>query len=387
MGEVADVRDGTHDSPKFYEYGHPLVTSKNLTESGLDMTNISFISIDDFKSINKRSRVDIGDIIFGMIGTIGNPVIIERDDFAIKNVALIKKGAAIPNDFLIQHLKSPVFESYIHVENAGNTQRFLSLSKIRDYILSIPTSKEMTAIGNFFRTLDNIILLYKRKAENLRMLKKACLQQLFPQEGERLPKVRFKGFTGDWKTHTLGEIGSTYTGLSGKTKEDFGKGEAKFVTYLNILNNSLTNCDEMGAVEIDEKQNEVKYGDIFFTTSSETPDEVGMSSVWLHTLKNIYLNSFCFGFRPSKKVHPYYMAFMLRSPCVRAKIQLLAQGISRYNISKTKLMETEIQMPSLVEQTSIGNFFHNLDGHITAQQTKLDNLKKLKSAYLKKMFV
>ena len=112
-----------------------------------------------------------------------------------------------------------------------------------------------------------------------------------------------------------------------------------------------------------------------------------MSSVWLHTLKNVYLNSFCFGFRPSRKVYPYYMAFMLRSPYVRVKIQLLAQGISRYNISKTKLMEIEINMPSLVEQTAIGNFFRNLDEQIITQQAKLEDLKKLKSAYLQKMFV
>jgi len=179
LSDSKDIRDGTHDSPKFCEYGYPLVTSKNLTETGLDMTNTSLISSDDFELINKRSKVDIGDIIFGMIGTIGNPVIVDRNDFAIKNVALIKNGGGIPNIFLIQHLKSPVFENYIYIENTGNTQKFLSLSKIREYILLTPNNEEMTAIGNFFHNLDNQITTQTQKIKELKQLKTAYLQKMF----------------------------------------------------------------------------------------------------------------------------------------------------------------------------------------------------------------
>jgi len=160
LSDIKDVRDGTHDSPKYHQLGHPLVTSKNLTESGLDMTDVSLISDFDFETINKRSNVDTGDILLGMIGSIGNPVIVDRDDFAIKNVALIKVGGDVPNNFLIQLLKSPVFESYIRLENAGNTQKFLGLGKIRDYIFYAPIYEEMECIGAFFRTLDELIKLY-----------------------------------------------------------------------------------------------------------------------------------------------------------------------------------------------------------------------------------
>ena len=131
----------------------------------------------------------------------------------------------------------------------------------------------------------------------------------------------------------------------------------------------------------------MKYGDILFTTSSETPEEVGMSSVWLHTMENIYLNSFCFGFRPYVNLDPYYMTFALRAPFFRAKVQLLAQGISRYNISRTKLMDIKILMPTLTEQAEIGSLFHNLDNQITTQRQKVEQLKQLKAAYLQKMFV
>jgi type I restriction enzyme S subunit len=110
---MKDVRDGTHDSPKYYNEGHPLVTSKNLTDHGLDMSDVSLISDEDFEAINQRSKVDVGDIIFGMIGTIGNSVILERDDFAIKNVAMLKNGGEVDNTFLNLLLKSPVFDRYM----------------------------------------------------------------------------------------------------------------------------------------------------------------------------------------------------------------------------------------------------------------------------------
>ncbi len=109
-------------------------------------------------------------------------------------------------------------------------------------------------------------------------------------------------FPFSWEQRRLGDIGSTYTGLSGKTKNDFGHGKGRFVTYLNVFANPVTNPQVVEQVEVDNSQNSVMQGDVFFTTSSETPDEVGMSSVWVtHCPKNIYLNSFCFGYRPDEK--------------------------------------------------------------------------------------
>ena len=203
---------------------------------------------------------------------------------------------------------------------------------------------------------------------------------------QNAPKIRFKGFTDAWEQRELGKIGETYTGLTGKTKEDFGHGEAKFVTYMNVFSNPVAEISMTEPIEIDKKQNEVKFGDVFFTTSSETPEEVGMSSVWLENCDNMYLNSFCFGYRPSEKINPYYMAYMLRSENVRKKITFLAQGISRYNISKNKMMEISIPLPSFEEQRQIGAYFRNLDRLITLHQRKCETLKKLKKSMLQKMF-
>ena len=184
------------------------------------------------------------------------------------------------------------------------------------------------------------------------------------------PKIRFKGFTETWEQRKLGDMGSTFTGLSGKSKNDFGHGNAKFVTYMNVFSNTIANLEMTDNIEIDNKQNEVKYGDVFFTTSSETPQEVGMSSVWLGNKQNIYLNSFCFGFRPSVKINEYYLAYMLRSECVRKKITYLAQGISRYNISKNKMIDIELPLTNFTEQEKIGSLFSKLDHLITLHQCK-----------------
>ncbi|NQI37744.1 restriction endonuclease subunit S [Streptococcus suis] len=209
-----------------------------------------------------------------------------------------------------------------------------------------------------------------------------------PNKDRNIPKRRFKEFENAdaWELRPLGEIGNTYTGLSGKTKDDFGHGDGRFVTYMNVFSNPISLPEMVEAVEIDESQNTVRYGDVLFTTSSETPEEVGMSSVWLENTENTYLNSFCFGFRPVKKVNPYYLAYLLRSSGMRRKISFLAQGISRYNISKTKMMELKISIPNENEQEVIGTFFSTLDRHITLHQRKLDKLKSVKQAYLSEMF-
>ena len=173
-----------------------------------------------------------------------------------------------------------------------------------------------------------------------------------------------------WEQRKLGEVGETYTGLSGKSKDDFGHGSGKFITYMNVFSNPVASPNMTEAIEIDDSQNKVRFGDVLFTTSSETPDEVGMSSVWLENAENTYLNSFCFGYRPTAEFNPYYLAYMLRSSSMRKKITFLAQGISRYNISKNKMMDIEMPIPSIDEQKQIGEYFANLDRLITLHQRK-----------------
>jgi len=144
LGKICDVRDGTHDSPKYYQSGFPLITSKNIIDGKIDFKNVNYISRADLDKINRRSGVDCGDIIMPMIGTIGNPIIVkENREFAIKNVALIKfyKDSKINNYFLKFMLESEYFNQQYSNFSRGSTQRFISLGFIRELKIPLPPKK------------------------------------------------------------------------------------------------------------------------------------------------------------------------------------------------------------------------------------------------------
>lgn len=141
LNKVCDVRDGTHDSPSYQEEGYPLVTSKNVIDGEISFDNVNFISKEDFDNISKRSRVDDGDIIMPMIGTIGKPTIVKKDrEFAIKNVALIKflPDTRVINVFIQALMASSAFDTYMRSNNKGGTQKFIALGDIRKLKIPVP---------------------------------------------------------------------------------------------------------------------------------------------------------------------------------------------------------------------------------------------------------
>ena len=140
LGQICDVRDGTHDSPKFVQDGFPLVTSKNIKNGTIILDDVNFISKEDYDKINQRSKVDKGDILMPMIGTIGNPVIVDIEPtFAIKNVALIKfPGQKVKSKYVLFVLNSSLFAKYIEATKRGGTQNFISLKDIRAFNIPCP---------------------------------------------------------------------------------------------------------------------------------------------------------------------------------------------------------------------------------------------------------
>ncbi len=168
----------------------------------------------------------------------------------------------------------------------------------------------------------------------------------------------------DWSEVQLKNIGNTFTGISGKNKDDFGFGKP-YIPYLNIFNNAIIKDDHFDYVNIkdNETQEKVKYGDIFFTTSSETPEEVGMCSVYLGNSQELYLNSFCFGFRLTNDIDfsPIYLAELFRSNVGRRTIYKLAQGATRYNLSKTSLLKENIFVPPFKQQQKIAEILSTWD--------------------------
>lgn len=194
-----------------------------------------------------------------------------------------------------------------------------------------------------------------------------------------MPKLRFKS-NELLREVSLSEVGNFYGGLSGKTKSDFGFGDSKFITYMNVFTNTIAKQDmcDLVMVEHNEKQNLVVDGDVLFTQSSETPEEVGMASVWTHKQK-VYLNSFSFGLRIKNKqnVDPVYLTYLLRSPVYRKSISIQAQGISRYNLSSSRLSTLKVKIPALEEQQKIAAFFTVLDEKIAVAKLQLEQINKL----------
>ena len=384
LGEVSESYSGGTPSVGVKEYYGGQIPFIRSAEINSEITELS-LTEGGLKNSSAR-LVDVGDILYALYGATSGEVGRARLKGAINQAILaIKPHAGYDSEYLAQWLrksKHSIIETYLQ-GGQGN----LSGTIVKELSVDFPLLKEQQTIGNFFSQLDHLITFHQRKYEKLKNIKKSMLEKMFPKNGSNVPEIRFKGFTDAWEQRKLGEVGKTYSGLSGKTKDDFGHGEAKFVTYMNVFSNSVCLPNMTEAVEIDDKQNKVLFGDVLFTASSETPEEVGMSSVWLENAENIYLNSFCFGYRPTKEFNPYYLAYMLRSPSTREKITFLAQGISRYNISKNKMMDIEIPIPSIVEQKQIGEHFRTLDSLITLHHRKLEKLEQIKQAMLHKMFV
>jgi restriction endonuclease S subunit len=194
----------------------------------------------------------------------------------------------------------------------------------------------------------------------------------------------------DWEVKKLRELGDTFSGLSGKNKEDFGKGYP-YIPYKNIFQNSKIDINFMDYVDIkeSEKQHKVKYGDIFFTTSSETVEEVGMSSVLLDEVDIMYLNSFCFGFRLKNNnvLDPLFSSYLLRGENIRKELNVLAQGSTRFNLSKSELIKLIIPIPPLLEQQKIAKVLSTWDKAIQETNLTIKKLKKRNKALANKLFL
>ena len=245
----------------------------------------------------------------------------------------------------------------------GTGQPLIKSSELKGLTILTPSTKEQTTIGNFFRTLDNIIASGQRKLEGLKELKKGYLQQMFPQSGERVPRVRFSGFTDDWQERKLGNEADISAG--GDIDKDKILAHGKYPVYAN----ALTNDGIVGYYEND------------FRIKAPAVTVTGRGDV---------------GYAKARKVN---FTPVVRLLAVKSKhdVDFLENAINNHNtfvestgvpqLTVPQLAKYTISFPILIEQTAIGNFLRNFDNQINAQTQKIEELKQLKSAYLQKMFV
>ncbi|MGD9578367.1 MAG: restriction endonuclease subunit S [Syntrophorhabdus sp.] len=379
VGDVCNFVNGNgFKSSEWSERGLPIIRIQNLNGSN---------EFNYFEGeIKKKWIVKPGDILFAWAGT--------------KGVSFGAKLWNGPKGVLNQHIfrVEPAFDidhKWLYlallrvtqkVENMAHgfkaTLLHVQKSDVTEQVLQVPPLPEQKKIAQILSTWDKAISTTEQLLASSQQQKKALMQQLLTG------KKRLPGFSGEWEKHTLGEIGKTYTGLSGKTKEHFGKGK-HYIPYMNVFSNSRIDVKKLDRVEIanGEKQYKAQYGDIFFTTSSETPDEVGMSSVLLDEIEDTYLNSFCFGYRLNdfRTMLPQFAKHLLRSEDIRRHISALGQGATRYNLSKNQLMKLELQLPMAEEQNSIASVLDIADSEIHDLNRRIDCLRQEKKALMQQL--
>ncbi len=366
--------------------------TKKIEESYFYITN-EFIKVDSQKEyyiLNPPESVlcNENDILMTRTGNTGQVVTDVSGAFHNNFFKIKFDNEQIDKDFLVYFLK--LYKTQCNILKLAGTSTIPDLNHSDFYRIEMPHPKlpEQQKIATFLTSVDKRIELLTQKKEKFEQYKKGVMQKIFSQE------IRFKDDNGDdfpeWEEKMLGEIGNTFFGLTGKTKQNFGKGKP-FIQYMQIFSSSKIDITAFGYVEINEEdnQNKVNYGDVFFTTSSETPNEIGTSSVLLDNVEEAYLNSFCFGYRPNSLdvIVPEFAQFLFRNENVRKEIVKLAQGSTRFNMSKVEFMKQKIQLPCYKEQQKIAQFLSSIDKKIEQVSVQIEKSKKFKKGLLQKMFV
>ncbi|WP_051396020.1 restriction endonuclease subunit S [Ignatzschineria larvae DSM 13226] len=381
--------------------------SKDQQENGIRWLKIANVGIgkikwneESFLPINYRQEYERyllkeNDIVVAMTRpTLNNKLKIAKinsNDTSLLNQRVARIDIKNDNvkEFIYQLFRSDYIARKINEALKGTDPPNLSVTVLDDIYINIPPLAEQEKIAEILSTWDQAIDSTEKLIANAELQKKALMQQLLTGK-KRLLDENGERFSGKWEKVKLGDVAQTINGLSGKTKADFGSG-SPFITYMNVYSQSgikqLDRCDYVN-IDTNEKQTTLKKGDVFFTTSSETPDEVGLSSVLLIEPKiNTYLNSFCFGirFKNKNQIVPEFAQYLFRGAMARKKISILAQGSTRFNLSKNNFMQLIFQIPNLSEQQKIAEVLSTADREIELLTEKLEYLKAEKKALMQQL--
>ena len=257
-----------------------------------------------------------------------------------------------------------------------SAQPGLAVNKLLKLKVITPRIDEQRKIANLLRLLDERIATQNKIIEKLESLIKGLNNHLYQQYGNEIET-------------SFADLGVSYSGLSGKTATDFGSGKP-FITYLNVYSNNVIEETSYQYVRMgeNEKQNIVRYGDVLFTLSSETPEEVGIGSVYLGN-QEVYLNSFCFGVHITniQKVFSSYLSYYISTTQFRKFIYPFAQGSTRFNLCKADFEKSKFKLPSLENQKRIYESLKCLSGKVAAEDAILKQYHSQKQYLLRQMFI
>ena len=381
----------------------------DIAENGIRVLRSSNIDEDQFITSNDDVFVNIeavnipfaknGDILItsanGSNRLVGKHTIISdiADNSAVHGgfMLLAESNNPLFTDAL---LSSNWYKRFINTYVAGGNGAIGNLSKsdLESQTVMIPSEHEQAKIGQWYDNINQLITLHQRKLDKLQATKKALLQEMFPEEGQDKPKRRFKGFTDAWEQRKLGDFYTFKNGLN-KEKVYFGYGDS-IVNFTDVFHNrQIYSSTLKGKVFVNKKELEnfkVKEGDLFFTRTSETIDEIGFPAVVMEPMERVVFSGFVLRGRAEKNdpLVNIFKSYIFFTDNFRSEMKKKSSMTTRALTSGTALKEMYFSYPKdLEEQTKIGEILLRLDNVITLHQRKLDKLKNLKQAYLNEMFV
>ena len=243
--------------------------------------------------------------------------------------------------------------------------------------ISIPSLQEQQKVAELLSLIEQRIITQNKIIEKYESLIQAICNTLIEAEQ---PKVEL----------SFNDFGEPYSGLSGKSSEDFGKG-CQYITYMNVYQNQIIDITDVGFVKINEteQQSVVRYGDILFTLSSETPNEVGLGAVYLGDTYPLYLNSFCFGVHiiDESKIFPPFLAYYISTKSFRKAVFPLAQGSTRFNLQKSDFMKKKFLFPTVEKQNKIYSVLKAYSDKLSIEKNIANLLCEQKSYLLRQLFI
>lgn len=385
ISEVYDVRDGTHDSPKYLKEGYPLVTSKNLKNNNIDLSNVKYISKVDYDSINKRSKVEIGDVLFAMIGTIGNPVLIQEEpNYAIKNVALFKKKD-INQDakFLTYYLGFEKTLEKMTSEAKGATQKFVGLTYLRNFKIPLPPLPEQKRIvaklDGLFGKIDQAIGLLEENIAHTEALMGSVLDEELSRFETKTAKIK----------DVLREINS---GFACNKSNEIPKGYVHLRTH-NIDTSGNLNFDllvKINPIKVDKKKNQIKKGDILFNNTN-SKELVGKTALVDQDYNYGYSNHLTRIRLKEDLISPeFFVNYMINLHSQGYFLQICKKWIGQAGVNTGMLKDISIKFPSIENQVilnkKINSVKENCSALIKEKTQKLNHLKALKNSLLDQAF-
>ena len=338
-------------------------------------------------NLESKYLLNEGDVLFTRTGaSVGKSYLYNKNDGNVFFAGFLIRFNIKNNNpyFIFSQTLTYEYEKWVLSMSMRSGQPGINAEEYKSLPIHITTIEEQNKIANFLFLLDSRIECSMKTINQLNS-QIEILVNLFMEE-----KLKLKGSYEKWKTFKLAEIGETFNGLTGKSKEDFGSGK-RYIQYKQIFDSRTIDINECGFVEIDENENQskVKFGDAFFTVSSETANEIGMSSVLLQEVDNTYMNSFCFGFRTFSHtaLNPKFASFLFRSKVFRNTIVKLAQGSTRYNMSKNEFLKLKINLPTESEQIKISNILASLSEKLETEKRILALLEQQKKYFLQNLFI